>query len=115
MIPDHLAHTDPLVQRFERWARGRLAHGFSLDAAAHALATSKRTLQRRIDAVLGKTPLSYFQDLRVERALHLLRTTPRADVEAIAAQVGYADGVTLRALLRKRLGHGVRELRARAQ
>jgi transcriptional regulator GlxA family with amidase domain len=112
MIPDHLAHNDALVQRFERWARGHLANGFSLDAAADALATSKRTLQRRIEAVLGKTPLSYFQDLRVERALHLLRTSPRADVEAIAAQVGYADGVTLRALLRKRLGRGVRELRA---
>jgi transcriptional regulator GlxA family with amidase domain len=111
MIPDHLAHADPLVQRFERWARGRLAEGFSLDAAAAALATSKRTLQRRIEAVLGKSPLSYFQDLRVERAVHLLRTS-RRDVEAIAAEVGYADGVTLRTLLRRRLGRGVRELRA---
>jgi AraC-like DNA-binding protein len=35
--------------------------------------TSKRTLQRRIEAVLGTSPLSYFQDLRVERAVHLLR------------------------------------------
>jgi len=111
MIPDHLAHTDPLVERFERWARGRLAQGFSLDAAADALATSKRTLQRRIEAVLGKSPLSYFQDLRIERALHLLRTSP-AGIEAIAAEVGYADGVTLRTLLRRRLGRGVRELRA---
>jgi transcriptional regulator GlxA family with amidase domain len=114
MIPDHLAHTDPLVERFERWARGRLADGFSLDAAAHALATSKRTLQRRLEAVLGKSPLSYFQDLRVERALHLLRTS-RADIESIAAQVGYADGVTLRTLLRRRLGRGVRELRAQGR
>jgi transcriptional regulator GlxA family with amidase domain len=111
MIPDHLAHADPLVQRFERWARGRLADGFSLDAAAQALATSKRTLQRRLEAVMGKSPLSYFQDLRVERALHLLRTS-HADIETIAAEVGYADGVTLRTLLRKRLGRGVRELRA---
>jgi transcriptional regulator GlxA family with amidase domain len=112
MIPDHLAHADPLVERFERWARGRLDQGFSLDAAADALATSKRTLQRRLEAVLGKSPLSYFQDLRVERAVHLLRTSP-ADIETIAAEVGYADGVTLRTLLRKRLGRGVRELRVR--
>ncbi|MGM9491742.1 GlxA family transcriptional regulator [Ideonella sp. YS5] len=112
MIPDHLAHADPLVQRFERWARARLDQGFSLEAAADALATSKRTLQRRLEAVLGKSPLAYFQDLRVERALHLLRTTP-TDIETIAAEVGYADGVTLRSLLRKRLGRGVRELRAR--
>ncbi|WP_395699735.1 GlxA family transcriptional regulator [Aquabacterium sp.] len=110
VIPDHLAHADPLVERFERWARRRLGEPFSLDEAAAALATSRRTLQRRIEAVLGKSPLSYFQDLRVERAVHLLKTS-RADIEAIAAQVGYADGVTLRALLRKRLGRGVREIR----
>ncbi|NRF70419.1 helix-turn-helix domain-containing protein [Aquincola sp. S2] len=111
VIPDHLAHADPLVGRFERWARARLHEGFSLDDAAAALATSKRTLQRRIEAVLGKSPLSYVQDLRVERALHLLRTT-RDDIERIATQVGYADGVTLRALLRRKLGRGVRELRS---
>jgi transcriptional regulator GlxA family with amidase domain len=111
VIPDHLAHSDPLVGRFERWARSQLAHGFSLDEAAQALATSKRTLQRRLEAVLGKTPLSYFQDLRVERAVHLLKTT-RGDIESIAAQVGYADGVTLRTLLRRKLWRGVREIRA---
>jgi transcriptional regulator GlxA family with amidase domain len=109
-IPNHLAHTDPMVERFEQWARSRLAKGFSLDEAASSLATSKRTLQRRIDEVLGKTPLSYFQDLRVEHAVHLLKTT-RLDIERIAGRVGYADGVTLRALLRRRLGRGVREIR----
>ncbi len=109
-IPNHLAHADPMVERFEQWARGRLAKGFSLDEAASSLATSKRTLQRRIDEVLGKTPLSYFQDLRVEHAVHLLKTT-RLDIERIAGRVGYADGVTLRALLRRRLGRGVREIR----
>src|ERR1700730_11339833 len=34
VLTDHLAHSDPLVERFERWARGHLTHGFSLDAAA---------------------------------------------------------------------------------
>jgi hypothetical protein len=33
-------------------------------------------------------------------------------VDAIAAEIGYADGATLRTLLRQRLGRGVRELRA---
>jgi transcriptional regulator GlxA family with amidase domain len=109
-IPDHLAHADPLTQQFERWARGRLAKGFSLDQAAEALATSKRTLARRMQSVLGKSPLAFFQDLRIERAVHLLRTS-HASVEQIAAKVGYAEGVTLRALLRRKLGRGVREIR----
>ncbi|WP_428417829.1 GlxA family transcriptional regulator [Methylibium sp.] len=113
VIPDHLAHADPLVERFEHWARQRMARGFSLTDAARATGTSERTLARRLHAVLGKTPLSYFQELRVERAVHLLQTS-RYSVEQIAAQVGYADGVTLRSLLRRKLGRGVRELRANA-
>lgn len=111
-IPNHLAHADPMVERFERWARERLAKGFSLDQAAGALATSKRTLARRMHGALGKSPLAYFQDLRVERAVHLLKTS-NASVDQIASQVGYAEGVTLRALLRRRLGRGVREIRQR--
>jgi transcriptional regulator GlxA family with amidase domain len=110
-LSDHLAHSDPLVQRFELWARDHLADGFSLDEAAHAVGASKRTLARRINDVLGKSPLSYFQDLRIERAVHLLRATSD-DVEKIAAAVGYADGVTLRNLLRRKLGRGVREIRS---
>lgn len=110
VIPDHLAHADPIVERFECWSRRRLAHGFSLAEAASAAGTSERTLARRLQSVLGKTPLSYFQDLRVEQAVHLLRTG-NASVDQVAAQVGYSDGVTLRALLRRKLGRGVRELR----
>jgi transcriptional regulator GlxA family with amidase domain len=109
-MPGHLVHSDSLVHKFENWAREHLAEGFSLDSAAAELATSKRTLARRMAAVLGKTPLEYFQDLRIERAVHRLETT-EASVDQIAAEVGYAEGVTLRALLRKRLGRGVREIR----
>lgn len=111
IIPNHLAQADPLILRFERWARDHLKAGFSLQEAAKALATSARTLQRRCEAVLGKSPLSYFQDLRVERAQSLLHGSG-LDLDAIAAEVGYVDGATLRTLLRERLGRGVRELRA---
>jgi transcriptional regulator GlxA family with amidase domain len=110
VLTDHLAHSDALVERFERWARDRLVHGFSLDGAAKAAGASKRTLARRLHAVLGKSPLSYFQELRVERAVHLLKTTNQS-IEAIADRVGYGDGVTLRNLLRRRLGQGVKEIR----
>jgi transcriptional regulator GlxA family with amidase domain len=77
--------------------REHLHTAIAIDVVAEILATSQRTLTRRLDAVLGKTPIEYIQDLRIERAVHL---------------VGYADGQTLRTLLRRRLGKGVRELRA---
>jgi transcriptional regulator GlxA family with amidase domain len=109
-IPSHLANADPLIQQFERWGRRRLAKGFSLEQAAKALGTSKRTLARRMQSVLGKSPLAFFQDLRIERAVHLLHTG-HASVDQIAAEVGYAEGVTLRALLRRKLGCGVGEIR----
>lgn len=110
-ISDHLSHSDPLVERFDRWVREHLDATISLDVVADALATTTRTLTRRLNGVLGKTPVEYIQDLRVERAVHLLKTT-RLTVDRIAEQVGYADGHTLRTLLRRRIGKGVRELRA---
>ncbi len=109
-LTDHLVHDDPIVQRFERWARARLTRGFSLDEAAKATGASKRTLARHMQSVLGKSPLAYFQSLRIERAVHLLKTG-NASVEEIAARVGYADGTTLRTLLRRRLNLGIREIR----
>jgi transcriptional regulator GlxA family with amidase domain len=109
-MADHLVHDDPIVQRFEGWARGRLARGFSLDEAAKAAGASKRTLARHMQDVLGKSPLSYFQSLRVERAVHLLKTG-KASVDEIATRVGYRDGATLRSLLRRQLNVGVKELR----
>ncbi|SDH99139.1 Transcriptional regulator GlxA family, contains an amidase domain and an AraC-type DNA-binding HTH domain [Paraburkholderia phenazinium] len=111
IISDHLAHSDPLVERFDRWARQHMTEGFNLELAASALATSKRTLARRIHEVLGKTPVTYVQDLRIEQAVHLLKTSSNS-VDRIANLVGYADGVTLRTLLRRRLGKGIREIRS---
>jgi transcriptional regulator GlxA family with amidase domain len=113
VLSDHLVHSDPLVQRFEDWARARLKHGFSLDDAAKAAGSSKRTLARHMQAVLGKSPLSYFQSLRVERAVHLLKTGD-ASVDEVAERVGYADGTTLRNLLRRRLKLGIKEIKRAA-
>jgi transcriptional regulator GlxA family with amidase domain len=111
VLRDFVAHADPLVERFEQWARKHLAE-FSMLDAARSVGASERTLERRLQSVLGKSPVSYVQDLRVERAVHALETTD-ATVDDVATLVGYRDAVTLRTLLRKKTGRGVRELRDR--
>jgi transcriptional regulator GlxA family with amidase domain len=108
-IPDHVAHDDAVVARFEDWARRHLGD-FTMTAAARAAGASERTLERRIRRVLGKSPVTFVQDLRVEAAVHRLRTTDES-LDQIAARVGYEEGSTLRAVIRRRLGRGVRELR----
>jgi transcriptional regulator GlxA family with amidase domain len=108
--PEHIAHDDELVKRFETWIRGHIAEPFALAHVARAVGATERTLQRRIRAVLGKPPVAFVQDLRLERAVHLLRVT-QGSVDEIASAVGYGDGSTLRTLLRRRLHTGVRELR----
>lgn len=109
-MPHHVAHTDPIVERFEVWSKANLTR-FSLAGAARAAGASQRTLERRVRHVLGKSPLSFVQDLRVAAALQQLETTERS-IDEIAARVGYQSGLTLRTLLRKRTGRGLRELRA---
>lgn len=109
-MPDHLAHSDPTVEKFEKWARRHLAD-FDLASAARAAGVSERTLERKVRAVLRRSPLGYVRDLRVEQALHELSTT-RGTVDEIAERVGYKDAVTLRTLLKKKTGRGVKELRA---
>lgn len=110
VIPNHLTLNDPVVERFDVWARTNLSSGLSLQAAAKAIGASPRTLARKTKLVLGKPPLAYIQSLRIERAVHLLQTT-KDSIEDIANVVGYKDSVTLRALLRRKLGRSASEIR----
>ncbi|MFD1934375.1 MULTISPECIES: GlxA family transcriptional regulator [Nonomuraea] len=111
-IPSALAQSDPVVAAFERWIRRHLDRPFSLADAGRAIGVSDRTLQRAVRRVLGTSPVRFVQDLRVEQASHLLRTTGLS-LEAIARAVGYEHANTLRVLLRRRTGHTAAALRDR--
>ncbi|WP_030757759.1 MULTISPECIES: GlxA family transcriptional regulator [unclassified Streptomyces] len=102
-IPSALARHDPLVAAFEEWARTRLAQPAPIADAARELGVSERTLQRAVARTLGRTPVGLVQDLRVEQAEHLLRTTD-LPLTAVARRVGYESPGPLRTLLRRRRG-----------
>ncbi|MGW2256144.1 GlxA family transcriptional regulator [Kitasatospora sp. NPDC001660] len=107
-----LADSNPTIAAFERWVRGNLQEPLTLDDAASALGVSKRTLQRTTQAVLGVSPVRLVQDLRVEQATHLLRSTDDP-IEVIARRVGYENAGTLRLLLRERTGRTAGQHRGR--
>ena len=112
IVPSFLARADPLVERFEGWVRARLSDSFNISEAARAIGAGERTLERRVKGAVGRSPLQFVQDIRVERAAHLLRTT-RMSLDEVAGHVGYASGISIGVLLRRRLGRGARELRSR--
>jgi len=109
-ITSALAQSDPTLAAFERWARGRLDTPIAIPDAARAIGVTERTLQRTVQRTLGTSPIRFIQDLRVEQASHLLRTTDLT-LDAIARKVGYEHPNTLRTLLRDRTGKTTSALR----
>jgi transcriptional regulator GlxA family with amidase domain len=97
---DHVGRSDPLVRDFERHVRANLRDPLRIDAVARGLATTRRTLERRVAAAAEMTPLELVQRIRAQHAEHLLATTEQS-VEQVATDVGYRNASTLRALLRR--------------
>jgi transcriptional regulator GlxA family with amidase domain len=91
----YLASTDQLVIDFETWIRVNLDREISIPEAAHAIGTTRRTLERRLRDQLGLTPYALVQRLRAERAHHLRQTTSHS-LDQIAAMVGYRSASALR-------------------
>ncbi len=97
---DHIGRDDQLVRLFEQHVRTNLAAPLPITTVARDLATTPRTLERRVRAAANMTPLELIQRIRAERAEHLLATTEQS-IDQIALDIGYRNGSTLRALLRK--------------
>ncbi|MFT3812235.1 MAG: helix-turn-helix domain-containing protein [Acidovorax sp.] len=113
MVLEHLRVSDPALQKAERFITENLGRQITLEELARAAAVSQRTLARRVQAGLGMTPNELVQRLRVSHAAHLLETSP-ASVEAVAAQVGYADPAAFRRVFRRFAGESPRGRRGPA-
>jgi transcriptional regulator GlxA family with amidase domain len=112
-MPSLLASGHPTVAAFERYVRDNLSQPVSVAEAARAIGVSERTLQRATVRTLGMSPVRFTQEIRLEQATFLLRSTDQTPA-AIAAAVGYQDAGTLRSLVRRRRHTTLAALRHRS-
>ncbi len=110
-IPEVLARGNPLIAAFEKWVRDHISEEFLIATAAREVGVTERSLQRATQAELGMSPKAFVDDIRLERATQLLRGTSMT-VETIADRIGYRSASALRALVRRRRGTTIAEIRA---
>ncbi|TDD62454.1 GlxA family transcriptional regulator, partial [Actinomadura rubrisoli] len=92
----HRAHLSDAVHRAQDLIDTGYTRPLPLAGLAAASGVSERTLTRRFTAATGLTPLRYQQELRLERAEHLIGQG--ATHEAAARAVGFTDARMLRRL-----------------
>ena len=102
-----------IEKRTRAYIMSRLSKHISLEDMAKNAGMSRHHFSRLYRRVTGQTPTEYLRSLRLERARHLIRTTPQP-LKVVAAQVGLASEHHLSRLLRKSFGVGVRDLRGRS-
>ncbi|MFD9547120.1 GlxA family transcriptional regulator [Nocardia salmonicida] len=110
LIPSHLAARDQTVAALESFVRTHLDRPHTLASLAQWCRVSPRTLARRTDRAVGLSPMQLVQRVRLEHALHLLRTTD-LPLGEIAASVGAADPATLHRLVKRHTGRSPGALR----
>lgn len=86
----------------------------SPEEAASRLAVSVRTLQRLAHRHVGMSPGAMIRRRRLQKAAEALRADPRADLAALAAEVGYSDHAHLTRDFQAVLGTPPRTYRSEA-
>ncbi|HEY2254631.1 MAG TPA: helix-turn-helix domain-containing protein [Variovorax sp.] len=98
--------------RAQSWMQAHASRPFLLREAADAAAVSERTLNRLFQQHLGKTPLQYAQQVRLQRAQMWLEGTWRS-VEEIAHDCGYIDSSAFCRMFRRAAGVSPQSYRER--
>jgi len=103
-------HTDEQILRVQEWLEQSYSQAVKIDDLAVHFGFGVRNFKRRFKEATGQTPLSYLQNIRLERAKYLLETTRRT-LNSITYDVGYEDSNSFRRLFRSRVGMSPAEYR----
>lgn len=88
------AHADPLIGPVLRALHDDPSRPWTVASLARVAGASRAAFARRFHELVGQPPMTYLTDWRLTVAADLLRDTD-STVEAVARQVGYANGFAL--------------------
>jgi transcriptional regulator GlxA family with amidase domain len=92
----------PVLADLQRWMVDHPGDDLTVTTLAARVGMSPRHFARCFTAECGVTPARYVEDLRLERARHLLATTDLT-VDAIATSIGLSGEAVLHRMFRRRL------------
>jgi transcriptional regulator GlxA family with amidase domain len=105
-------HGDAEILIVQNHIRDHLERGIHIGELAALCALGERTFLRRFRTATGYTPVSYIQQVRIQRACELLESTP-ATVQEIVSRSGYGDIAAFRKIFIRITGLTPREFRKR--
>ncbi|WP_145357326.1 XylR family transcriptional regulator [Alienimonas californiensis] len=107
---DVLAIADRDVAAAVQFIRQRASSGINVADVLRAVPVSRRSLEDRFRAILGRTPHEEIARVRLNRVRRLLRET-ELPIGEIAARAGYRSAAYLSAAFRKSVGCSPRDYR----
>lgn len=96
------AHPDEEITQIQIWLQDNYFRDIVFPPIAERFGMSVRTLNRRFKNALGKTPLDYLQEIRIDTAKDLLKTS-NLSISEIVDKIGYQDTGYFSALFKKKL------------
>lgn len=95
-------HPDEQITQIQIWLQDNYHRDILFSQVCERFGMSVRTLNRRFKNALGKTPLDYLQEIRINTAKDLLKTS-NLSIGEIADKVGYQDAAYFATLFKKHL------------
>jgi transcriptional regulator GlxA family with amidase domain len=102
---------DPIVGQALTELHGEPARPWTLDELARRAACSRSTLNERFSRLVGRAPMQYLAEWRLQLAAELLQTT-RLGVAAVAYRVGYESEAAFNRAFKRAMGKPPAQWRA---
>jgi len=103
-------HDDEAIIDIQEWLHSRYNEEITLGSLSDKFGITVRSLNRRFKQATGRSPMQYLQQVRIENAQELLKTS-NLSIAEIAYSVGFPDNSYFSALFRKSISLSPKEYR----